>query len=153
MLIPHHSQVERDHIDRCDLSSLLDIPRSLINWGLLIALAERWHSEHNTFHLPMGEMRVTPKDVYQIFCIPLMGELVYYDLSKQGGTNVLCLVFEDGEIGGYDIVWQEMLELGYATLHIVLARFIGGFLCLNHKSKGLSVGWDHLLEQMVTQGT
>lgn len=44
-----------------------------------------------------------------------MGELVYYDLNEQGGIDALCRVFEDDEIGGYEIAWQEMLELGYAT--------------------------------------
>lgn len=53
----------------------------------------------------MAEMMVTLKDVYQILCIPVMGELVYYDLSKWGGTDALCRVFEDDEIGGYDIAW------------------------------------------------
>lgn len=32
----------------------------------------------------------------------------------------------------------------------VLARFIGVFLCPDHRSKGLSIGWGHLLEKMVT---
>lgn len=45
-----------------------------------------------------------------------------------------------------------MLELGYATLPTVLARFIGGFFYLDHRSKELSIGWGHLLEHMVTKG-
>lgn len=55
---------------------------------------------------------MTPEDVYRILRIPVMGELVYYDLSEQGGTNTLCRVFDNDEIGGYDIAWQEMIELG-----------------------------------------
>ncbi|XP_059076399.1 L-type lectin-domain containing receptor kinase IX.1-like [Cryptomeria japonica] len=116
MLIPHLTQAERDHISRCGLSSLLDMPQPLINQGLLIALAKRWHSEHNTFHLPTEEMTMTPEDVYQILQIPVMGDLVYYDLSERGGTEALCRVFEDDKIGGYDIAWQEMLELGFPRL-------------------------------------
>lgn len=146
MLIPRLSQGERDHIGRCGLSSLLDMPRPLINRGLLTTLAKRWHSEHNTFHLPTGEITVTPEDVYWILCIPVMGNIIYYDLSERGGIEALCRVFEDDEIGGYDIAWQEMIELGYATLLTVLAKFIGGFLCPDHGSKGLSVGWGRLLE-------
>lgn len=81
------------------------MPRPLINQGLLIALAECWHNENNTFHLVTGEMMVTPKEVYRILCIPMMGELVYYNLSEKGGIDALHRVFEDDEIGGYDIVW------------------------------------------------
>lgn len=67
----------------------------------------------------------------------MMGELVYYYLSEQGSTDALCRVFNDDEIEGYDIVWQEMLDLDYATLPTVLAGFVKGFLCPNYRSKGL----------------
>lgn len=153
MLIPHLSQAERDHIDRCGLTSLLDMSRHLINHGLLTALAEHWHSKHNTFHLSTDEMTITPEDVYRILCIPVMGELVYYDLSEQGGTDALHKVFDDDEVGGYYIAWQKMLDIGYTTLPIVLVGFVGGFLCPNHRSKGLSIGWGHLLEQLIAWGT
>lgn len=42
--------------------------------------------------------------------------------------------------------------MDYAPLPLVLARFIGGFLCFDCRSKGLSVGWGLVLEDMVTQG-
>lgn len=96
---------------------------------------------------------MTLEDVYWILRILVMGKLVYYDLSKRGGIDALCRVFEDDEIGGYNIAWQEMLELGCATLPTMLAEFIRSFLCPDHRSKGLSIGWGHLLEQMVKQGT
>lgn len=34
----------------------------------------------------------------------------------------------------------------------MLTRFIGGFLCPDHRSKGLAVGWGLILEDMVTRG-
>lgn len=57
----------------------MDMPKYRINRGLLTALAERWHSDHNTFHLATGEMTVTPEDVYHILGILVVGELVRYD--------------------------------------------------------------------------
>lgn len=32
-------------------------------------------------------------------------------------------------ICGYEILWQEFIDLDYAPLPLVLAGFIGGFLC------------------------
>lgn len=63
-LIPHLVPTEVAVIAQCGLSSLIDMPQIRINRGLLIALAERWHSEYNTFHLATGEMIVTLEDVY-----------------------------------------------------------------------------------------
>lgn len=71
----------------------------------MTALAERWHSDHNTFHLAISEMTVTPKDVYQILGILVVGELVIYDHTEQGGTEVLRRIFVDERISGYDISW------------------------------------------------
>lgn len=81
------------------------MPLPLINRGLLTTLVEHWHSEHNTFHLPTNEMTITPEDAYQILGIPMMGEMVYYDLKEQGGTDALRRVFDDYEVGKYDIAW------------------------------------------------
>lgn len=49
-------------------------------------------------------MIVTPEDVYWILRIPVMGEIVYYNLSEKGETDALCQVFDDDEISGYDNV-------------------------------------------------
>ena len=51
------------HIEHLGLSSLCQIPAVIVNHSLLTALVERFHSETNTFHLPMGEMTVTPEDI------------------------------------------------------------------------------------------
>lgn len=78
-LVPELSQVEVRHIDACGLRHLLYMPNIIHNRGLLIALAERWHNEHNKFHLPNGEISVTLEDVYKIVCISVIGEFVQYD--------------------------------------------------------------------------
>lgn len=55
--------VDMEHIDRLGLTSLCRILALLVNHGLLTALVECFHSEMNTFHLPQGEMTMTPKDI------------------------------------------------------------------------------------------
>lgn len=128
------------------------MPQIRINRGLLIALAKRWHNEHNTFHFPTIKITVTPKDVYRILHILVVGELVLYDSQEQGETDALWRIFKDDHICGYEIPWRDMVDV-YATLPSVLARFIGGFLCLDLKSKGLLVRWGQILESMIAQGT
>lgn len=44
------------------------------NRGLLIALAEWWHSETYSFHILMGEATITLEDTYEILCILIKGE-------------------------------------------------------------------------------
>lgn len=63
-------------IEAMGLRHVLYVPKFQANMGLLTALAERWHSETCTFHLPMGEMTVTLEDVYRI---PIDGDLIPYD--------------------------------------------------------------------------
>lgn len=42
--------------------------------------------------------------------------------------------------------------MDYVPLPSILAGFMGGFLCPDHRSKGLSIVWGLVLEEMVTQG-
>lgn len=80
---------DRVAIVACRLSHILFISYYWKNGALLTALAKRWHSEHNTFHLSTREIIVTPKDVYQILHIPITAKLVTYDVEKHGGTEEL----------------------------------------------------------------
>lgn len=75
------------------LRHVLYVPEFRANMDLLTALAERWHSETCTFHLPMGEMTVTLEDVYRILHIPIDGELIPYD--RDGDREALRRVFQD----------------------------------------------------------
>jgi len=43
---------------------------------MLIALMERWDPNLNTFHLPIGEIKVMLKDIYRITRLPIRGKLV-----------------------------------------------------------------------------
>lgn len=151
-LIPQLVQADRDIIEAFGLTSLLEMPEVRLNRALLTTLAERWHSDTNTFHLPTREITVTPEDVYRILRIPVMGEIASFNVQKAGGTDALRRIFGDDEIVGYYISWREMID-SYAPLPSVLAGFIGGVLCPDHRSKGFAVRWGHVLERMVMQGT
>ena len=81
------------HIDRLGLSHLCQIPIVLVNHRLLTALVEHFHLETNTFHLPLGEMTITPEDIYKILCIPYHGLRVVYDTVLRVGTEALLAIF------------------------------------------------------------
>lgn len=99
------------------------------NKGLLTTLAERWHNEHNTFHLPTGEISVTLEDVYRILHIPVTGELVQYDYQDQVGIEACKVVFADESIGRGEIRWVDMV-MYYKALPVILASLIGGLYVL-----------------------
>lgn len=104
-MIPRLTLLDRDIIERCGLSSLLDMPWYIINQGLLIALAARWHSDTNTFHLATGEITITPEDCYRILQIPVIGALLPYGKIEEDGIEDLHLIFHDDQIRGYEIPW------------------------------------------------
>lgn len=135
-------------IGACGLGSLLTIPQGIrVNRGLLNVLVERWHSDHNTFHLPTGEMTMTPEDVYRILRILVVGALVVYDHKEIGGIEALRRICGDISLLGY---WVSCVDFSrYPALVVVLVAFIGGFHGLDHRSKGFLVGWSRMLEWMV----
>jgi hypothetical protein len=56
-------------------------------------------------------------------------------------------VFQDDDLDGRELSWRAVAR--YAALPAVLARFIGGFLCPDRRSRGFSYGWGRVLESMV----
>ena len=70
------TESDRVLIAACGLHHALYWPLIRANCGLMIAIAERWHSETSTFHLPTGEITITLEDVYRILRLPINGELV-----------------------------------------------------------------------------
>lgn len=109
---------------------MLDITH---NRGLLTPLAKRWHSEHNMFHLPIGEISVTVEDVYRILHIYVIGDLVQYDYQDLGGIEVCRAVFGDESIDGREIRWEDMI-MHYEALPVILTSLIGGFICPDRRS-------------------
>ncbi|GLJ24294.1 hypothetical protein SUGI_0463500 [Cryptomeria japonica] len=120
--------------------------------GLLTTLAERWHSETCTFHLPMGEMIVTLEDVYRILRIPIDGELIPYD--RDGDREALRRVNWDLglEMRARHVAWDTIRTTRLA-LPVVLGGVISGFLCPDRATRGLAVGWGSTLETLVTRHT
>ncbi|XP_047170225.1 uncharacterized protein LOC124838618 [Vigna umbellata] len=56
------------------LLPLCGISYDYVDKGLLLAFAERWHLETNTFHLPVGEMSITLDDVSSLLHLSIEGE-------------------------------------------------------------------------------
>ena len=75
-VLDHVSDEEQAALSAMGLRWVVQMPHIRANHGLLTALAERWHSEHNTFHLPTGEASITLEDVYRILRVPCHGEPV-----------------------------------------------------------------------------
>ena len=67
-LILYHrmTEGEREVLVSLGLYHITFMPEIRSNNGLLTALAERWHSEIGSFHLPMGEAIVNLEDVWHI---------------------------------------------------------------------------------------
>lgn len=97
-LVRQLSDAQRAHIEACGFGHLLQMLVIRVNHKLLSALVERFHSEHNTFHLPIGEMTITPEDVYKILRIPFSGRRVDYHPSPYVGITPLCRVFQDDSL-------------------------------------------------------
>ena len=47
--------------------------------GALTALVERWGETTHTFHLPMGELTITPSDVVAITGLPWTDRTIHFD--------------------------------------------------------------------------
>lgn len=151
-LRPKLSFEDRAAIKEMGLRHVLYVPEFQANMGLLTALAERWHSEMCTFHLPMGEMTVTLEDVYKILRVSIDGEMILYD--RDGDKEALRWVFQDPglEMRAGHVAWDTMTATGLA-LPVVIRGAISGFLCLDRVTQGLAVGWGGALETLVTQHT
>ncbi|KAH9291395.1 hypothetical protein KI387_043414, partial [Taxus chinensis] len=54
------------------------MPQITLDHGLLMAIAERWHSESQCFRLPTGEITITLEDVWRIMRIPIIGQPIQY---------------------------------------------------------------------------
>lgn len=129
-LVWHLSEVEHAPIDVCGLTHLLSFLDICVNHGILTTLVERFHSEHNTFHLSVGELTITPEDVYRILYIPFARDKVDYDSGHLPRLQAVRHVFRDPNILTHSISW-DILMSRYSEefpLACVLAWFIGYFL-------------------------
>ncbi|KAI8550575.1 hypothetical protein RHMOL_Rhmol06G0117800 [Rhododendron molle] len=80
----------RDLVDAAGFGEFIrTLTRSRIDHAVLVALAERWKDTTNTFHLPPGEMTVTPIDFAVITGLRVGGEPIPFDSSIQNDQVVL----------------------------------------------------------------
>ncbi|XP_059068551.1 protein MAINTENANCE OF MERISTEMS-like [Cryptomeria japonica] len=152
-LVRELTDVQRAHIDACELGLLLDTLDIRVNHGLLSAIVERFHPEHNTFHLPTEEMTITPEDVYRILRIPFAGGGIDYDSSPQRGITELRRVFHDDTLIVGSITWDDMLSRYGAQFSVacVLAGIIGCFVMPDRGQQGFLCGWGRMLDMLVTR--
>ncbi|XP_059075326.1 protein MAIN-LIKE 1-like [Cryptomeria japonica] len=146
------SYTDKNHIDLCGFGHLLQMPDIRVNHRMLTALAEQFHLEHNTFHLPVGEMTITPEDVYQILKIPFAGDKVDYDSAQWPGILALRCIFHKETILERAITWDVMMAR-YSeqfSLACVLAGIIGCFVMPNRGQQGFLCGWARMLERLLT---
>lgn len=93
----------------------------------------------------MGEMTITPEDVYHLLRLLTRGELVYYDTIYDGST---CRrVFGDPSIGDQHIQWAQFIL--FPVLPVVLGTLIGGFLLPDRHGHGFFVGWGPIIEDLM----
>ncbi|KAI8542864.1 hypothetical protein RHMOL_Rhmol08G0173100 [Rhododendron molle] len=70
----------RELVDAAGFGEFIQtLTRSRIDHAVLVALAERWRDTTNTFHLPIGEMTVTPADFATITGLRVGGEPIPFD--------------------------------------------------------------------------
>jgi len=79
-----------DPVDRSGLRLLLLSEYNNISHGLVCVMAERWHQETSSFHLPVGEMTITLDDVACLLGIPVAGRLIQEDdLDPDHGVKLM----------------------------------------------------------------
>lgn len=131
MILVHELfDIDRAHIDLCGLTHLLQLLDICINHNMLMTLVERFHSKNNMFHFLVGEMMITPEDIYRILYIPFSRVKVDYDAVHLPGLLVVRQVFRDPNILTRSISW-DMMMTRYSEdfpLAYILASFISYFL-------------------------
>ncbi|KAL5128537.1 Protein MAIN-LIKE 1 [Glycine soja] len=77
------------------LSPLIDCSVVTGDPGLVSAFVEKWHSEANTFHLPVGELTITLDDVSSLLHFPITSALhSFHALSKEEAIFLLTELLE-----------------------------------------------------------
>jgi hypothetical protein len=66
------------------------LTRARNDHAIVVALAERWRDTTNTFHLPPGEMTVTPTDFAAITGLRVGGEPIPLDSGIHSDTDALA---------------------------------------------------------------
>lgn len=142
---------EITHLDALDLTHLREVHDIWLNHDPLTTLVKRFHIKTNIFHFPLGEMKVTPKDIYQILRIPFHGPCIEYDTHLKPNTLSLRDIFHDDIIMGRAIPWEDLIQQ-YGQRHrlaIVLEAFLGCYLIHDKGHHRLECGWGRMLQHML----
>ncbi|XP_014523042.1 uncharacterized protein LOC106779454 [Vigna radiata var. radiata] len=87
------------------LMPLTQICYDYVDKGLLLGFIERWHFETSSFHLPVGETKITLDDVSTLLHFPVMGQLC--DLEElefeEARTPLVDLFGVDGGTAGAEM--------------------------------------------------
>ncbi|KAI8555308.1 hypothetical protein RHMOL_Rhmol05G0164700 [Rhododendron molle] len=82
--------------------------------AVLVALAERWRDTTNTFHLPPGEMTVTPTDFTAITGLRVGGDPIPFDSGIH--ADPAALEWFLGELWAYEVLKMYPLECKHPDL-------------------------------------
>ena len=80
-------------------------PRFQFDMSLLVTLLDRWRPETHTFHLPIGEMIPTLRDVAMLVGLPCAGRAV--------GAEDVALSWHDDLLARFTGVQRNDLALPY----------------------------------------
>jgi len=116
------------------LQDLVYLGYVIVPHALLMTLCDRWHTETNTFHMPLGEMTLTLDDVTCLTHLPIEGRMLSHPkkMSRTKGAELMvrhlgvsqadALKNCGEEYGGY-ISYKTMREYyeGYLDTANILA--------------------------------
>ncbi|XP_058224951.1 protein MAINTENANCE OF MERISTEMS-like [Rhododendron vialii] len=78
--------------------------------ALLTALAERWWDSSNTFHLPIGEMTVTPSDFAALTGLRVGGEPIPFDSEMYRDPEALAWFLGQAPAGEAETVHYDQFK-------------------------------------------
>nr|XP_012568249.1 protein MAIN-LIKE 1-like [Cicer arietinum] len=88
-VVIEHEEVEK-LVKSSGLYSLLKCSYEMIDKWIISASVERWHRDTNSFHLPIGEKKITLDDVSSLLNILITGAFFSVSVfNKDEGANIL----------------------------------------------------------------
>jgi len=80
-----------DPVEASGLHHLIYTRFSTVTHAMVHALCERWHTETNSFHLPVGEMTITLDNVYNLLHLPTQGRMLDHDavVDRDRGIDLM----------------------------------------------------------------
>jgi len=122
-----------DPVEASGLHHLIYTGYSTVTHAMVRALCERWHTETNSFHLPVGEMMITLDDVYNLLHIPIQGRMLDHDevIDQDCEIDLMTRLFGMSDAAARAEVRTESAgHINYLTLkrvyesHLTEARWL-----------------------------